>query len=92
MDFLDTAYEILRQAGKPLHYIEITRRGQTAGILDSKGQTPEASMGSRLYVDTKRPSSRFRRVTGGIDVGHHQETQRLGLPEHGRHFGGGAPI
>lgn len=66
MNFLDTAYEILKQAGKTLHYIEITRRGQTAGILDSKGQTPEASMGSRLYVDTKRAISRFRRVSRGV--------------------------
>ena len=66
MNFLDTAYEILKQAGKPLHYIEITRRGQAAVLLDTKGQTPEASMGSRLYVDTKRPGSRFRRISRGV--------------------------
>jgi restriction system protein len=66
MNFLDTAYEILKQAKEPLHYSEITRRGLTAGILDTKGQTPEASMGSRLYVDTKRPGSRFRRVRRGV--------------------------
>jgi restriction system protein len=66
MNFLDTAYEVLKQAGKPLHYIEITRRGQATGLLDTKGQTPEASMGSRLYVDTKRPDSRFRRVSRGV--------------------------
>lgn len=66
MNFLDTAYEVLKQAGKPLHYLEIARRGQTAGLLDTQGQTPEASMGSRLYVDTKRPDSRFRRVSRGV--------------------------
>lgn len=40
MNFLDAAYEILKQAGKPLHYIEITNRALSAGLLDTKGQTP----------------------------------------------------
>ena len=42
------------------------RRALEAGILDTKGQTPDASMGSRLYVDTKRPNSRFGRVSRGV--------------------------
>jgi restriction system protein len=66
MNFLNTAYEILKQAHEPLHYAEIAKRGLDAGLLDTKGQTPEASMGSRLYVDTKRPGSRFRRVSRGV--------------------------
>ncbi|HEX9926152.1 MAG TPA: restriction endonuclease [Anaerolineae bacterium] len=66
MNFLDAAYEILGQAKQPLHYTEITNRAIAAGILESKGQTPEASMGSRLYMDTKRPNSRFRRVSRGV--------------------------
>ncbi len=66
MNFLDAAYEILKKADKPLHYIEITNRALSAGLLDTKGQTPEASMGSRLYVDTKRPDSRFRRVSRNV--------------------------
>lgn len=66
MDFLAAAYRILSQAKQPLHYTEITSRARKAGILDTKGQTPESSMGSRLYVDTKRPNSRFRRVSPGV--------------------------
>ena len=66
MTFLDTAFQILNQAGQPLHYSDITRRGLAAGLLDTTGQTPEATMGSRLYVDTKRPNSRFRRVSRGV--------------------------
>jgi restriction system protein len=66
MTFLDAAYEILKRAGQPLHYAEITARTLAAGLLDTRGQTPEATMGSRLYVDTKRPGSRFRRVSRGI--------------------------
>lgn len=66
MNFLDAAYKILSQANQPLHYTEITLRALKAGILDTKGQTPDASMGSRLYVDTKRPNSRFRRVSRGV--------------------------
>jgi restriction system protein len=66
MNFLDTAYEVLNQVKKPLHYIEIARQGLANGLLDTQGQTPEASMGSRLYMDTKRPDSRFRRVSRGV--------------------------
>ena len=62
MNFLDAAYEVLREAKEPLGYIEITNRALSKKILDTKGQTPEATMGSRLYVDTKRPNSRFKRV------------------------------
>ena len=66
MNFLDAAYVILQQAKEPLHYIEITNRARSKGLLTTKGQTPEASMGSRLYVDTKRPDSRFRRVSRNV--------------------------
>lgn len=66
MNFLDAAYDILQKAGKPLHYADITRRAIIANILDTRGQTPEATMGSRLYVDTKQPNSRFRRVNRNV--------------------------
>ena len=66
MTFLEAALEILKQAGQPLHYTEITERALAAGLVDTRGQTPEATMGSRLYVDTKRPASRFRRVRRGV--------------------------
>lgn len=61
MQFKDAAYEILKQAGKPLHYNEITDRALKAGILETSGQTPHASMGALLYTDTLKPNSRFRR-------------------------------
>ncbi len=64
--FLDAAQQVLKQAGEPLHYAEITRRALAAGLVDTRGQTPEATMGSRLYVDTKRPDSRFRRDRRGV--------------------------
>lgn len=66
MTFLDAAYEVLKQAGQPLHYTEIAARALDAGLLDTRGQTPEATMGSRLYVDIKRPGSRFRQVGRGV--------------------------
>jgi hypothetical protein len=66
MTFLDAAYEVLKQSSQPLHYADIANRALAAGLLDTRGQTPEATMGSRLYVDTKRPGSRFRRVSRGV--------------------------
>lgn len=61
MQFKDAAYEILKEAGKPLHYNEITDLAQQKGILDTAGQTPHATMGALLYTDTIKENSRFRR-------------------------------
>lgn len=66
MNFLDAAFVILKQANTPLHYADITRRALAQNILDTKGQTPEATMGARLYVDTKLSDSRFRRVSRNV--------------------------
>ena len=66
MNFLESAYTILKKANQPLHYTEIAARAMAAGILDTKGQTPEASMGSRLYVDAQKPGSRFKKISRGV--------------------------
>lgn len=65
MNFLDAAEVILKQLNAPLHYTDIAKRALDAGLLTTSGQTPEATMGSRLYVDTNRPDSRFRRAGRG---------------------------
>ncbi|MBC8285835.1 MAG: restriction endonuclease [Nitrospinae bacterium] len=61
MQFKDAAFEILKKAGEPLHYNEITERAQVAEILTTSGQTPHATMGALLYTDTLKENSRFRR-------------------------------
>ena len=61
MQFKDAAYEILKQANKPLHYNEIANQAIAAGLLETAGQTPHATMGSLLYTDTLNSASRFRR-------------------------------
>jgi restriction system protein len=52
-------------AGRPLHYIEIAARAIEQGLIAPTGKTPEASMGSLLYVDTKKENSRFTRAQKG---------------------------
>jgi len=61
MHFKDAAYVILKQAGTPLHYNEITERALRQGILGTSGKTPSSSMGALLYTDTLKENSRFRR-------------------------------
>jgi restriction system protein len=65
MQFKDAAYEVLREAGKPLHYNEITDLAKQKGILDTEGQTPHATMGALLYTDTLNDDSRFQREGKG---------------------------
>ncbi|MFC2031495.1 HTH domain-containing protein, partial [Chloroflexota bacterium] len=66
MTYLDAAYAILQGLGRPLRYEEITQRALDENLITPKGQTPAATMGSRLYVDTKKPGSRFRRAAKGV--------------------------
>ena len=68
MNVIDAAYEVLRQAGEPLHYREITRRVLDQGLWQSKGATPEATLNARIATDMKRngAASRFQRTAPGI--------------------------
>lgn len=65
MNFLDAAYQILKEVGQPLHYTDIARRALSQNLIAPKGQTPGATMGSRLYVDTKKENTRFKRASKG---------------------------
>lgn len=59
--FKDIAYQILKEAGKPLHSKEITKIALERGWLKTAGKTPEATMNAQLVVDinSKKDKSRF---------------------------------
>ena len=65
MDFLSAAQAVLERHGRPLHYKDIARHALDDGLITPTGMTPEATMGSRLYVDTKKDESRFERAGKG---------------------------
>ena len=65
MTYLNAAYTILKTAGQPLHYAEITQRALAQKLITPQGLTPEATMGSRLYTDTKQEGSHFVRAGKG---------------------------
>jgi hypothetical protein len=64
MDALNAAYQILCEAGEPLHSNEIARRILAQGLWATKSKTPAATVAARIAVDIKRngAASRFRRV------------------------------
>lgn len=64
--YLDAAYKILRHHSAPLHYEEIAARALDQGLIKPTGRTPAATMGSRLYTDTKNEGSRFARAGRGL--------------------------
>jgi len=59
--FKNIAYEILREAKRPLHSKEITQIALKRGWLKTAGKTPEATMNANLLVDinSKKEKSRF---------------------------------
>lgn len=65
MTYLDAAYTILQATGEPMHYEEITQRALDQELIAPQGRTPAATMGSRLYTDSKEDGSRFVRAGHG---------------------------
>jgi hypothetical protein len=62
--FKELAYQILKEAGKPLHSKEITKIAIDHGWLKTAGKTPEATMNAQLVVDinAKKERSRFKKA------------------------------
>lgn len=54
MTNLEAAIHLLREAGGPLHYRDITVRALDARLIESQGKTPEATMAAALYGHVKR--------------------------------------
>ncbi len=58
MTFTEAAVEVLRRAGKPLHYKEIADLAVRENLLSHVGQDPEVTMGQRLAAMAKRDEDR----------------------------------
>ena len=54
MTFTEAAAEVLRLAGKPLHYKEITELAIEKNLLSHVGKSPEITMGARLAALLKK--------------------------------------
>ncbi|MEX0748774.1 MAG: HTH domain-containing protein [Candidatus Saccharimonadales bacterium] len=52
--FKQVAYDILKEAGNPLHSKEITKLALQRGLLVTDGKTPEATMNAQLVVDINK--------------------------------------
>ena len=67
MKALDAAEMVLREAGEPLHYRELTRRMIDRGLWTTRGKTPWETVNSRINEDIKLfgAISRFRREGSG---------------------------
>ena len=68
MNAIDAAHEILRDAGKPLHYREIAKRMLAQKLWNTTGQTPWETVNARLSSDIKDRgiASRFTRESPGV--------------------------
>lgn len=62
LSFKEAAIKILKEAEEPLSPREITRIALEEGLIESSGETPEATMAAQLYTDT----AKFKKVGRGI--------------------------
>lgn len=62
--FKEAAYQILKEAGKPIHSKEITKIALERGWLKTAGKTPDATMNAQLVVDinSKKNKSKFKKA------------------------------
>ncbi len=65
---IEAALTVLQDAGKPLHYKEITRRIIDGGLWRTVGKTPAATISAQLGTSVKKygPASPFRRAGRGL--------------------------
>ncbi len=63
LSFTDAAQKILRESAgkKPMHYRAITTSGMDAGLIETSGKTPEATMYSVIYQEIERQKARGER-------------------------------
>ena len=54
MDIREAAERVLKEARKPLHVREIARIALEKGLWQTRGKTPHATVGARLYTDINR--------------------------------------
>jgi len=68
MTFTEAAAEVLRIAGKPLHYKEITELAVEKNLLSHVGKSPEVTMGARLAALLKKEdkSNPIVRIKPGV--------------------------
>lgn len=65
--FKSIAIKVITEAGKPLHYREITRLATEQGLLKTDGKTPWATMNAQLSMDIVKngENSQFYRAQPG---------------------------
>lgn len=68
MKMLEAAYEILKEKGEPLTAMKITKIAIEKKLIESRGKTPEASLGRDIYMEINREGdkSRFVKVQPGV--------------------------
>ncbi len=65
---VDAAYQVLQEAGKPLHYTEITRRVVQSKLWATSGKTPEQTVNSDINQEIRHRGklARFVRLGDGM--------------------------
>jgi restriction system protein len=84
MTITDAAFQVLTEAGQPMHYREIARQIQDRGLWSATGMTPENSVKAALYTDVNRDveASRFRFAGAGMfALQHEEEAPAVAVPQ-----------
>jgi len=67
LSFKEAALKILKEADEPLSAKEITKIALSEGMIETIGDTPEATMAAKLYTDiNNNSSSKLKKIGRGL--------------------------
>ena len=77
--FKGAAYKVLKKNGKPLHYREITKIALKEGLIETEGETPEATMNAYLSMDIRDngDNAQFKRTDPGYYTLNSKRTEEV---------------
>lgn len=83
MTAIEAALHVLQDAGKPLHYREISKRILERDLWPSEGKTPEATINAQIAGNIKKhgKASPFRRAGRGIYTLNTDRTDPVAFPK-----------
>jgi len=65
MTFVNAAYALLKESGKPRHYRWLAEEGIQRGLISTEGKTPEATMYASIFgeINSEIPGKKISRFT-----------------------------
>lgn len=84
---LDSVYSLLKESASPMHPKELATALIQRGMWSSKGKTPDATVGARIYCDIKKHGDQSRFIKAAEGLFSLNPNVKVELPDPGKNAG-----